>query len=100
MSDGDYASILGKFREDVRQALVIAQFSIMDEQHYGHRGELLRAGCKAEIRIRVDCCSRPQISQAMSGLNQRLSIFTYQHCDSGLGGGRYAGEHLLDLGFP
>src|SRR6266481_789717 len=54
IANSDRFSVSGKIRKELRERLVVAQFSVADEEHDGHGRELLGKRSEPEIRVRVD----------------------------------------------
>src|SRR6266704_2813482 len=52
----------GKIGEDFRERFVVAEFSIVHQQHDGHGRELFGEGGEPEIRMRIDLRFRTEIA--------------------------------------
>src|SRR5712691_5128424 len=62
ISNGDRLSVGGKIGKDFRKSFVVAEFSVVDEHHDGHGGELLGEGGEAEVCPRVDLRFRTEVA--------------------------------------
>jgi hypothetical protein len=74
----DRFSISGKIRKDFREPLVIAQFSVADEKHNGHGGQLLGTRGEPEIRVRVNFRFRTEVAHPVGLLKTVFRSLTDQ----------------------
>src|SRR4029077_5913221 len=75
MANSDGLSVGGELGKDLGERLVVAEFTVMDEEHDSHGGELLGNGRDAEICVFVNFVERAEVSYAIAALEDRAVIF-------------------------
>ena len=81
--NGNIFTVGGKIREHFRESLVIAELSIMDEQHDSHGAKLFGERGEAKIGVLVDFRVCPQIADTVSFFKRCACIFAYEYGQSG-----------------
>ena len=85
MANGDGLSVGGELGEDLGERLVVAEFTVMDEEHDGHGCELLGDGREAEIGVLINLVERAEIGYAIAALKDRAAIFDDNDSRTGRG---------------
>ena len=92
VTDGDGAAVFGEVREDVGQAVLVAELAVADEQHDGRGRELFRDRGQAEGRPAVDRAHALQVPDAARAEVDDLPVFEDDDPRAGLALGADARE--------
>ena len=84
VSNGDGLAVGGEIGKKFRERLVVPKFSVVDEQHDRHGGELLREGGQAEIRASIYLRFRTKIADAIGSRVNISSAISNQDSETGL----------------
>ena len=84
VSNGDGLAVGGKIGKELCERLVVAKFSVVDEQHDRHGGELLRERSEAEIGAGIYLRFRMKIADAFGSRENISAVVTHQNCEAGL----------------
>src|SRR6266849_10784440 len=84
VSNGDGLAVGGEIGKKFRERLVVAKFSVVDEQHDGHGGELLRERSEAEIGAGIYLRFRTKIAHTFGSLVSISSAISNQDSETGL----------------
>ena len=74
LTDGDVAPVIREIREYGEELVVVAQFSIVYQQHDGHGRELLGARGQTEAGSRVNLRQRSQVADAVAFAEESPAI--------------------------
>ena len=83
VSNGNRFSVRRKIGKDFRERLVVAELSVLDQEHGGHRRELLGERSKTEIRAGVDLHFRTGVRHTVTALENALPILVDQYSEAG-----------------
>ena len=97
VSNSDRFSVGREIGKDFRERLVVAEFSVVYEQHDGHGGELLGEGSKPEIRMCVDLRFQTEIADAVTAFEHGAAILVHQHCETRSIRRSHSGENGINL---
>src|SRR6266849_1071473 len=84
VSNGDRFAVGGKIGKKFRERLVVAKFSVVDEQHDRHGGELLREGSQAEIGAGIYLRFRTKVAHTFGSRVNISSAISNQDSEAGL----------------
>ena len=74
VADADALCILRKSGENIRQAGVILQLAVMDEQHDSHRGKLFCYRCQPEVGMLADRAQTLKVSDPIPALEGDVPV--------------------------
>ncbi len=93
ISNGDRFTVSGKIGKDFGEGFVVAKFSVVNEQHDGHGGELFGERGEAEIRLGVNFGFRTKIADAFGSQVEVFAAVPKQDSETGFLGLNQSCEH-------
>src|SRR6266850_897039 len=95
VSNGDRFAVSGKIGKEFRERLVIAEFSVVDEEQDGHGSELFGEGSQAEIGASNYLRFRTEIAGPFGSRENISASVAHQNCEARFVGFDQPGEDGL-----
>jgi len=98
VAGGDGSPVVREIRKNAGQLVVVAELSIVHQQHDRHGGELLGTRRKTKVGFRIDALQGSQVADAVAFAEESSTVLLNQDSEARALVIREGGENRIELG--